>query len=177
MTKSLAVDRPVDASQTLTNDKQTLTMIKRPLRYVPIVLFFSIILSTDALAQVQGHSIGLGGQVGDPSGITLKVYQNRGFAYDFLAAWDWDDYFLFNVHGLFERPLQNTPMNYYLGPGAFVIIKERRDDDILLGISGNFGINFFIERFEVFLQITPRLSVVPDTDGDVGGGVGLRYYF
>ena len=68
-------------------------------------------------------------------------------------------------------------MNYYLGPGAFVIIKERRDDDILLGISGNFGINFFIERFEVFLQITPRLSVVPDTDGDVCGGVGLRYYF
>lgn len=152
-------------------------MNNRPLNFVFIFLFLAMISSTDASAQVRGRSVGLGGQIGDPSGITLKVYQNPGFAYDFLAAWDTDDYFLINVHGLFERPLQDTPMHYFLGPGAFVVIRERRDDEVSVGISGNFGINFFVERFEVFLQITPRLSVVPDTDGDVGGGVGLRYYF
>jgi hypothetical protein len=38
-------------------------------------------------------------------------------------------------------------------------------------------LNVIIERFEIYAQITPRISVVPDTEGDVGGGVGLRYYF
>jgi hypothetical protein len=47
----------------------------------------------------------------------------------------------------------------------------------VIGISGQFGLNFFVEQFEVFLQLTPRLHVLPATDGDVGGGVGLRYYF
>lgn len=122
-------------------------------------------------------TVGLGGQVGSPSGITLKWYDRPGFAYDVLAAWDLDDFLFLNVHGLFERPIPDSPLNYYFGPGAYIGIEEGRDDDIVLGISGNFGLNFFAAPFEVFLQLTPRLNLIPDTDGDFGGGVGLRYYF
>jgi len=25
--------------------------------------------------------------------------------------------------------------------------------------------------------VTPRINLVPDTEGDVGGGIGVRYYF
>ncbi len=141
--------------------------------------FFSTV--PPASAQVSGHRLGIGGQIGDPSGVTLKTYQRRGFAYDFLAAWSLDDYFLLNAHAIYERPLENTTVNYYFGPGAFIIVadqdrRNRDESEVVLGISGNFGINLFIERFEVFLQITPRLSLTPETDGDVGGGLGLRYY-
>lgn len=144
-----------------------------PLLLIACVLFT---VNNETQAQVIGRNVGVGGQIGEPSGITLKIYQRPGFAYDFLAAWDFDEYFLINVHGIFEHSLSDSPLNYYLGPGAFVTFRDRREDDVSVGISGNFGINFFVERFEVFLQITPRLNILPDTDGDLGGGVGLRYY-
>lgn len=128
-------------------------------------------------AQAPPGRLGIGGQLGDPSGISLKLYQHSGFAYELLAAWDLDDFFFLNGHGLYERPIPDSPLRYYLGPGLLVGFRDRpNDDDVVVGISGQFGINFFVERFEVFLHLTPRLGILPDTDGDLGGGIGLRYY-
>jgi len=122
-------------------------------------------------------SFGIGGHIGDNSGLTLKAYQRAGFAYDLLASWDFDDHLFVNVHGLYERAIDGSPLNFYLGPGGFIDVHDRRENKVRVGVSGNFGLNFFADRFEVYLQLTPRLSLVPDTDSDIGGGVGLRYYF
>lgn len=118
----------------------------------------------------------MGGQIGDPSGLTLKIYHPNSLSYDFLAAWDLsDDFFFLNVHGLYERPLGTTAgAQYFFGPGAYI---GARNDNLVLGISGTIGASFLIERFEFYGQLTPRLRVVPDTDGDLGGGIGVRYYF
>lgn len=140
-----------------------------------------LLVTTPASAQSPAGDVGLGGQIGDPSGVTLKLYQRPGFAYDFLAAWDLDDFFFLNGHALYERPIPDSPLRYYLGPGVVIGFREQRsdrdDDEIVIGMSGQFGLNFFVEQFEVFLQLTPRLQVIPETDGEIGGGVGLRYYF
>lgn len=161
-------------------------------RLLPALLVAAALLAlipADAAAQSQtppGRT-GLGGQIGDPSGVTLKLYRGTGTALDrsmnvdavdFLAAWDLDDFFFLNVHAIHERPIQDSPLNVFLGPGLFLGIDEGPgDEDVVLGVSGVFGVNFFVEQFEVFIQLTPRLSLLPDTDGSFGGGVGLRYYF
>lgn len=146
---------------------------------------------TEAQAQRTPGSLGLGGQIGSPSGITLKVYNPNTISYDVLAAWDLGDFFFLNVHGLYERPLDlegTSGVEYFFGPGGYIGFEDRRvgppgrDDDTdtetVLGISGRLGINVpFEDRFEFFVQITPRINLIPDTEGDFGGGVGLRYYF
>lgn len=144
---------------------------------VLFALLTVVMTSAHAQSTTPPGSVGLGGQIGDPSGITLKWYDRPGFAYEVLAAWDLDDFLFLNLHGLFERRLQDSPLNYFFGPGAYIGVEDRGDNDLVLGISGSFGLNFFTERFEVFLQLTPRLNVVPNTRGELGGGVGLRYYF
>ncbi len=140
-----------------------------------------LVVASPAYAQSPAGEVGLGGQIGDPSGITLKLYQRPGFAYDLLAAWDLDRFFFLNAHALYERPITDSPLRYYLGPGILLGFQEDAGPDeetnIVIGASGQFGVNFFVEQFEVFLQLTPRLSVIPDTDGEIGGGIGLRYYF
>ena len=143
------------------------------------VALVCLLPARDADAQARRGNVGLGGQIGEPSGLTLKVYRRPGFAYDFLAAWNLDDFFFLNVHGLYEKPLQDSPLRWYLGPGAFFGVRDhaRDDDEVVLGLSATAGINFFIEQFEVYLQATPRLEVIPDTDGNLGVGIGLRYYF
>lgn len=132
-----------------------------------------------AEAQRAPGALGAGGQVGSPSGVTLKVHNPQAISYDFLAAWDLDDFFFLNVHGLYERPFRAENVDnleYFFGPGAYVGFED--DDDAVFGISGTFGLNFLFEqRFEIYAQLTPRINLVPDTDGNLGGGLGLRYYF
>ena len=136
--------------------------------------------SAQSLTTADGPAgdLGIGGQIGEPSGVTLKIYQRPGLAYELLAAWDLDAFFFLNGHALYERPIPDSPLHYYLGPGAIIGIAEDNDggSDLVIGISGQVGIDFFVERFEVFLHLTPRLSIIPQTDGEVGGGIGLRYY-
>jgi hypothetical protein len=137
-------------------------------------------VSPASAQQIEGN-IGLGGQVGEPTGLSMKVYNPEGMSYDFLAAFDLNDFFYLNVHGLFERSISDTePLNLIYGPGAFLGIYDRPrgiDDEVALGISGQVGINFYIEQFELFARVTPRIEIVPGTSGDVGGGLGFRYYF
>ncbi len=135
-----------------------------------------------AQAQEPGTTIGLGGQIGDPSGVSFKFYEQPDRSYDFLLALDLnDDFFFLNAHRLAERPLgTEAPLRYYYGPGVILGLDgddEDDDNDVVLGVSVTLGANLFIERFEVFLNLTPRLRVLPATDGALGGGGGLRYYF
>jgi len=127
------------------------------------------------------HPLGIGGQIGEPSGLSVKFYHRTGASPTFLAAWDLDNFFYVNGHAVFEHPFSDEEdLHFFLGPGAFVGLHDHprdRDDEVVLGISGTFGLNYVARRLEIYLQLVPRISVVPDTDGDIGGGVGLRYYF
>jgi hypothetical protein len=158
----------------------------RGLSLVTLVLFLSVGLASQAHAQRTGGAVGLGGQAGDPSGITLKVYNANSPSYDVLAAWSSiDDFFFLNGHALFENtiPAENVeqPLEWFIGPGAFIGAFEQGrdgDDDLALGISGTTGIQILLDRrFEIYLQATPRFFLVPETDANIGGGLGFRYYF
>jgi len=140
-----------------------------------------LLMSNVANAQRRSGGVGIGGQIGEPSGVTLKVYNPGRVSYDFLAAWNLDDFFYLNVHGVYESHLDDEGrVHFFYGPGAFIGLRDRprdQDDDVVLGISGTFGLNYLIGNAEIFGQVTPRLELVPDTEGDVGGGVGVRFYF
>ena len=143
------------------------------------MILLALILSMgEAAAQRVPGNVGIGFQIGDPSGVSLQIYRPEP-SWDFLAAWDFDDYFLLSVHALYERPLgDGREFFLFYGPGGFIAFRDRpRDDDVVLGISGTIGIGYLIEEFEIFGRITPRLSLVPGTDGEVGGGIGARFYF
>lgn len=150
------------------------------------IVIGTLSLSLPARAQVGAGAWGIGGQLGDPDGVTLKFYTaapvQRGGAtfnaYELLFGWNFDDYFFASAHAIHERRLADTPLNFFLGPGLFLVYRERgRDDQVHFGISGTFGLNYFLDRFEIYLQLTPRLTLVDATDGDIGGGIGLRYFF
>lgn len=151
-----------------------------PSLLIAAFLFFSLGNLSTAEAQPQGRNVGLGGQIGSPSGVTLKMATpGRAFAWDFLAAWDLGDFFFLNMHGNFQEWVDpETNVGFYYGPGGFVGFYERRNDtDAVFGLSVMGGVNLFVERFEFFAQIMPQLEVIPSTDGHFRGGVGLRYYF
>jgi hypothetical protein len=143
-----------------------------------------LVAAGPAQAQRSPGALGAGGQVGNPSGVTLKVYNPNSVSFDFLAAWNRNDFLFLNVHGQYERPieLENVSgIEYFFGPGAFVGVQdlgEGTDEDVTFGMSARGGINVpIIDRFEIYAQATPRISLSPSTQADLGVGVGVRYYF
>jgi hypothetical protein len=141
-------------------------------------------LAAPAAAQPAGRAFGLGGQIGRPSGVTLKRYRpgpsgllRRADAFTLLAAWDLEEVFFLNAHLLRERPIPESPLRYFYGPGLVLGFEDTRRAGLVLGVSGAFGVNFFRENFEVYLQITPRLNLFPNTHGAFDAGIGMRYYF
>ena len=158
----------------------------RTLSLVTLAVLLSAGVASRAHAQRTDGAVGLGGQIGDPSGITLKFYNADAPSYDVLAAWSGlDDFFFLNGHALFEHSIQaenvDRPLEWFIGPGAFLGAFEQGrdgDDGLALGISGTAGLQILLDdRFEVYLQATPRFFLVPETDANIGGGLGLRYYF
>lgn len=139
-----------------------------------VVALVLLLLPGTSRAQPITQSWGPGGQVGDPSGLTVKYYPNRLMAYEAVLSYDLgDEFILFNARYLFEQPIPESPLHFFLGPGATF---SAEGGSSAVGASGTLGLNFYRERFEVFLHVTPRLNIVPDTQGHFGGGVGLHYY-
>ncbi|PEN09277.1 hypothetical protein CRI93_00680 [Longimonas halophila] len=157
----------------------TCCSLRRLLYTLSVALLLTVSLSAgSADAQRASGNVGLGGQIGSPSGVTLKFYNAGGPSYDFLGAWDLNEFFFLNAHAQFSQPIRAnnvSGLEWFFGPGAFIGVE---DDEAALGISGRIGINWMANEYiEFFGQLTPRLNLAPDTDGDFGGGLGLRYYF
>ena len=161
-------------------------MLKKQLRFC-LLMAFAVLMNCHSMkAQPSSGSWGVGIQFGEPSGLSIKHYNPGAMSFDALLAWDLDDFLFINVHGLWEKRLgSSVPLNFYYGPGAFIGIIDRgpkrffndSDEEIALGISGTAGLNYYIDQFEIYQQLTPRLQLLEETDADVGGGLGFRFFF
>ena len=117
-----------------------------------------------------------GVQVGQPGGITGKLYREPPIAYDGLFTTDGNDFVSLYIHRLWERPLPDSLVHLYAGPGLILEGHSLQADPTpQVGMSAEAGLNFFLERFEVFLHVTPALRLLPDYGTRWGGSVGLRY--
>lgn len=151
-------------------------------RILFIALTLVLFCFSDLLAQRPSPGFGIGFQVGNPTGLSMQFYKERGMTTDILVAYNLKDFFFLNIHGLWNVHLdQAERFHFYYGPGGFVGIRshkpENRKDDVEAGISGNFGLNYVVKRIEFFGQATPRLALTPGTNFNMGGGVGMRFFF
>ncbi|MFB6098393.1 MAG: RNA polymerase subunit sigma-54 [Salinibacter sp.] len=136
-----------------------------------------LLLSSPSRAQREPGALGIGFQIGRPGGLALKFYRSGPIVYDGVISTDGDDYVAGHFHRLWEHPLPNSPLHFYLGPGLIVGPEGlQRSPRLRLGLSGEAGLNFYAERVEVFLHVTPTLRFLPDTRVGLDGNFGLRYY-
>jgi len=118
----------------------------------------------------------VGLQVGQPGGITGKLYRSSQAAYQGLLTTNGNDFASLRVHWLQERALPDSLLHLYVGPGLLVGLEQIGGPPVpQLGASAQVGLNFYAERFEVFLHVTPGLRFLPDPRTALGASVGLRY--
>lgn len=158
--------------------------MRRPAAVVLLTLLAAgalLVPCRPAYAQVAGHPFGAGAHVGKPVGLSVKFYDRPGVAYDVLAAYDLDDdFFYVNAHRVQERPFQRlaeASARFFQGPGLLVGSESDDGGGLALGASYTAGLSLPFDRLEFSLQVTPRLRLLPDTAFNLGGGLGIRYYF
>lgn len=141
-------------------------------RFLALTCAFGIFFAAAAEAQV-----GIGGQVGDPTGLSIKAGLGRG-AIMGTVGWDLDDSITAEVHYLLrERRLSGTAsdVRIFYGPGVY--LRSPENGDVVFGISLGAGLGIMVAReIEIYGLISPRLQLVEQTDFDLGGGIGARIY-
>ncbi|MGB3542902.1 hypothetical protein [Rubrivirga sp.] len=133
-----------------------------------------LILLAALVAAPASAQLSIGGQVGDPTGLSLKLGSGQG-ALAIALGWDLDDSLKGEVHYLLSNNrLRSTrnPVYVFYGPGAFVDTNDRRTR---AGISLGVGLEAALTPdLELYGIVSPRLQLTDETDFEVGGGIGLR---
>lgn len=124
---------------------------------------------------------GAGIVLGEPTGLTAKLWVGERTAVDAAVAWSFSEEDALYLHANYlyhffhENPDLPKALSAYVGAGGKIVFRS----DTELGIRVPVGLSYQLEQvpIEVFLEVAPGVLLVPDTDADIGAGIGVRYYF
>ncbi|MBN1595828.1 hypothetical protein JW933_07875 [candidate division FCPU426 bacterium] len=133
--------------------------------------------SESSAPTTRGRHWGFGLIIGDPTGITAKYWQNESIAYDFalgaqLAGAGVSAHADYLYHLCVFPEVPEAPM--YVGGGLFL---GGSSDVISTGGRGVVGMTYlFKEPFDVFMQLSPNLSLLPEVGFFFTFSIGVRIY-
>jgi hypothetical protein len=127
------------------------------------------------------HNIGLGIMIGEPTGISFKMWNKQTVAFDAGAAWSFVGGKFFQIHGdlLFHNfnlfKVETGRMALYYGFGGRI----KFADSTTVSLRVPIGISYEFEKtpVELFLEVVPMIDLVPATEVNMAGAIGFRYYF
>lgn len=156
------------------------------------LLIGSLFTST---SHAKDSRFGLGVIIGDPTGLSAKLWLDRAHAIDFGLAYSWDQDVLTFADFLWQFPRafgsssqfvsQLTP---YVGVGGLIEFFSyghyygpfyRGDSYTAAGVRVPLGIEWNPTHppLGVIVELVPGIYVIPGTAGFIGADVGIRYYF
>ena len=152
-----------------------ITLIKR-------ILFFSIlVVLLGHVGLAQGHGLGLGLMVGEPTGISCKGWVTNSGAIQLGIGWPSTSHtggtaiaaeYLWHSHVFRSR--ESFPLSY--GLGAIFGVSNATNT---FGARGAFGIAWWphASSIDIFLELNPTLYFQPSSTFEFDFGFGVRYFF
>lgn len=134
-------------------------------------------------AQVNKEStFGAGVVLGEPTGISLKLWTSTSTAIVGGVAWSFSGKSSLHLHSdyiwhnfsLVE--VEEGTLGFYYGIGARVLLSDNKSR---LGARVPVGVNYIFSNvpLEIFAEIVPIFDLIPDTKFNGNGGLGIRYFF
>ena len=140
------------------------------------LLFMAFNISTNA----QSSGFGLGFVLGEPTGISAKLWKGNTKAFQGAIAWSFgkNDAVRLQTDHLWHFPgieISMAKLPYYLGIGVSVTFADK----FVLAARIPVGIDFQFSNLplDLFLEIAPGLKLIPDVEFNVDAGLGIRYFF
>ena len=144
------------------------------MKYLVQILVVSVVMSLSA-TYAQGN-FGIGIILGEPTGLSAKLYTGSSTAFDFAAAWSFkgDGNLLIQADYVWHSSLAKELALYY-GIGGRVIFQN----DPLVGVRIPIGLDYRFSSapIDIFVELVPILDLIPSTNFNLGGGIGIRFWF
>lgn len=158
-----------------------------------LVITFSLMMFLSKPIVAQDHGFGLGLILGEPTGISAKLWTSRANAFDFgLGVGVGGDRIKFKgnyndesrVHfhmdylwHSFNAISSTERFPLYYGLGARFNSGGGYKESI--GIRGVFGVAWFPRStpIDIFLELVPVLQITSSTGLGIDAGLGIRYFF
>ena len=156
------------------------------------VVLLLVFLTSTAVRAEEGWGVGV--ILGEPTGLSVKKWTAPDRAFDAAAAWSFSDHDSFQFHAdylihhfdILEPAPTSCRVAFYYGAGGRVKLRDNNDhgndhaeNDDRVGLRIPFGLTCLFNKtpLEFFAELAPILDVVPETEGNINGAFGLRYYF
>jgi hypothetical protein len=151
------------------------------MKKIATVLFLLLLTGTASAAQ---DGFGLGVILGEPTGVSFKTWIDGKTAIDAAAAWSFSGNNAFQLHADYlihpfdmpKPPEVTGKVSFYYGFGVRLKLQESESGKSRDETADLLGIRFPV-GFSHVLAKAPVLNLVPDTDVDLDGAIGARYYF
>lgn len=152
-----------------------------------LLIVFALMLSAQQ-ATAQDKKFGLGVMLGEPTGISAKLWTSNNNALAFGLGWStyhprYDDRgsrIHFHMDYLWHsfdaiRSEENFAFHYGIG-GRF---KDRGGDNGSFAVRGVGGLNWLPRDMpiDLFFELAPSLELTPSTGFGIDGAFGVRFYF
>jgi hypothetical protein len=150
-------------------------------RFAVILALLLVFFAGSAVAA--GGPFGLGIIVGEPTGLSGKLFLSDANAIDGAVAWSFSGDNAFHIHGdyLYHNytllDVEKGKLPLYFGIGASFKFREDADDNLGVRIPVGLAYMFDGAPFDVFVEIVPVLELTPDTDFELEGAIGGRFFF
>lgn len=150
-----------------------------------LFLAATLILS-HGTARAVDRGTGLGFIMGEPTGISGKFWLGGRTALDAALAWstfdEHDDLHLqmdYVWHDFGLLSVDRGALPVYYGLGGRLATRDGRGGEDRLGVRFPVGLAYIFpsQRADLFFEVAPTLDLTPDTNVDVEGGLGVRYFF
>jgi hypothetical protein len=146
-----------------------------------VVIFMLLAAFSTSNLAAQDKGFGLGVILGEPTGISFKNWVGSRTAIDGGVAWSFsgDDslhlHLDYLVHNFNIFKAKKGKLALYYGIGGRVKIEE----ESRVGVRIPVGINYIFgdAPLDIFVELAPVLDLVPSTEFELTGGIGIRYYF
>lgn len=151
------------------------------MRRITLLIMLGLMVFS-ASTQAEDEDFGIGIILGEPTGISIKNWLTSKSAFDFAIAWSFSgkedalhvhgDYLMHNFRLI---PVDEGQLPVYYGIGGRIKFM----DDVNIAVRIPVGIDYLFEDapVDLFLEIVPMLELTPDTDFELNGGIGARYFF
>ena len=150
--------------------------------FTPIIILLTIgfLFGTvkNIEAQDRHSNTELGVILGEPTGLSLKLWQSNNTAYDAAVAWSFGDNESVHIHADYLRhnwiDVDNGSLALYYGLGARALLSN----DSKFGARLPVGLQYILPstRLSFFFEVAPTFDVVTETSFGVNGGLGIRFF-
>ncbi|MEX0686207.1 MAG: hypothetical protein WD267_05115 [Balneolales bacterium] len=153
-----------------------------------LVLIAVCMLLTVRQSEAQDRKFGLGVMLGEPTGLSAKLWTSSSNALAFGLGWStyhprYDDNGL-RIHAHMDYLWHSfdsikSEEQFVLHYGVGVRFKDRGSDNGSLALRGVGGINWLPRNMpiDVFLELAPSLELTPSTGFGLDAALGARFYF